>query len=53
MSHARKLNEQKKISSSDHGNEVSRSDSDHHWRRRKYNNNVIDDANHEIVIKTT
>jgi hypothetical protein len=52
-SHAKKLNEEDRISCSDHGNEISRSDSDRHWRRRKYNNNVVDDANHEIVMKTT
>ena len=52
-SHAKKLNEEDGISCSDHGNEVSRSDSDRHWRRRKYKDNVVDDANHEIVIKTT
>uniref|UniRef100_A0A2N9H6S8 Aminotransferase-like plant mobile domain-containing protein n=1 Tax=Fagus sylvatica TaxID=28930 RepID=A0A2N9H6S8_FAGSY len=53
VSHASKLNEEKRISSSDHGKEVSGSDSDHHWRRKKYNDNVINDANHKIVIKTT
>uniref|UniRef100_A0A2N9G5U8 Aminotransferase-like plant mobile domain-containing protein n=1 Tax=Fagus sylvatica TaxID=28930 RepID=A0A2N9G5U8_FAGSY len=52
-SHAKKLNEEDGISCSDHGNEVSRNDSDRHWRRRKYKDNVIDGANHEIVMKTT
>jgi hypothetical protein len=52
-SHAKKLNGEEGLSCSDHGNEISRSDSDRHWRRRKYNDNVVDDANHEIVIKTT
>jgi hypothetical protein len=52
-SHAKKLNEEDGISYSDHGNEVSRNDSDRHWRRKKYKDNVIDGANHEIVMKTT
>uniref|UniRef100_A0A2N9IRP5 Aminotransferase-like plant mobile domain-containing protein n=1 Tax=Fagus sylvatica TaxID=28930 RepID=A0A2N9IRP5_FAGSY len=52
-SHAKKLNEEDGISCSDHGNEVSQNDSDRHWRRRKYKDNVIDGANHEIVMKTT
>jgi hypothetical protein len=52
-SHAKKLNGEEGLSCSDHGNEISRSDSDRHWRRRKYNENVVDDANHKIVIKTT
>uniref|UniRef100_A0A2N9I0J9 Uncharacterized protein n=1 Tax=Fagus sylvatica TaxID=28930 RepID=A0A2N9I0J9_FAGSY len=52
-SHAKKLNEEDGISCSNHGNEVSRNDSDRHWRRRKYKDNVIDGANHEIVMKTT
>uniref|UniRef100_A0A2N9EEV8 Aminotransferase-like plant mobile domain-containing protein n=1 Tax=Fagus sylvatica TaxID=28930 RepID=A0A2N9EEV8_FAGSY len=52
-SHAKKLNEEDGISYFDHGNEVSRNDSDRHWRRRKYKDNVIDGANHEIVMKTT
>jgi hypothetical protein len=52
-SHAKKLNEEDGISCSDHGNEVSRNDSDRHWRRRKYKDNVIDGANHEIVMKKT
>jgi hypothetical protein len=52
-SYAKKLNGEEGLSCSDHGNEISRSDSDRHWRRRKYNDNVVADANHEIVIKTT
>jgi hypothetical protein len=52
-SHAKKLNEEDGISCSDHGNEISRSDSDRHWRRRKYKDNVVDDANHKIVMKMT
>ena len=52
-SHAKKLNGEEGLSCSDHGNEISQSDSDRHWRRRKYNDNVVNDANHEIVIKTT
>ena len=52
-SHAKKLNEEDGILCSDHGNEISRSDSHRHWRRRKYKDNVIDGANHEIVMKTT
>jgi hypothetical protein len=52
-SHAKKLNEEDGISCSDHGNEISRSDLDRHWQRRKYKDNVVDDANHEIVMKTT
>ena len=34
-SHAKKLNEEDWISCSDHGNEVSRNDSDRYWRRKK------------------
>ena len=52
-SHAKKLNEEDRISCFDHGNEVSRNDSDRHWRRRKYKDNIVDNANHEIVMKTT
>jgi hypothetical protein len=52
-SHAKKLNEEDGISCSDHGNEISRSDSNRHWRRRKYKDNVVNDVNHEIVMKTT
>uniref|UniRef100_A0A2N9FUH2 Aminotransferase-like plant mobile domain-containing protein n=1 Tax=Fagus sylvatica TaxID=28930 RepID=A0A2N9FUH2_FAGSY len=52
-SHAKKLNENDGISCSDHGNEISRSDSDCHWRHRKYKDNVIDDVNHEIFMKAT
>ena len=52
-SHASKLNEEKRISSSGYGKEVSGSDSDHHWQRKKYNDNVINDANHKIFIKMT
>ncbi len=52
-SHAKKLNEEDGISYSDHGNEISRSDSDRHWRCRKYKDNVVDDVNHEIVMKMT
>ncbi len=47
------MNKEDGISCSDHGNEVSRNDSDRHRRRRKYKDNVVDDANHEIVMKTT
>ena len=50
-SHAKKLNEEDGISCSNHGNEISRSDSNRHWRRRKYKDNVVDDENHEIVMK--
>uniref|UniRef100_A0A2N9F7B1 Aminotransferase-like plant mobile domain-containing protein n=1 Tax=Fagus sylvatica TaxID=28930 RepID=A0A2N9F7B1_FAGSY len=32
---------------------ISRSDSDRHWRCRKYKDNVVDDVNHEIVMKMT
>jgi hypothetical protein len=52
-SHAKKLIEEDGISCSNHGNEVSRNDSDRDWRHRKYKDNVIDGANHEIVMKTT
>uniref|UniRef100_A0A2N9GRV8 Aminotransferase-like plant mobile domain-containing protein n=1 Tax=Fagus sylvatica TaxID=28930 RepID=A0A2N9GRV8_FAGSY len=51
--HAKKLNKEDGILCSDHGNEVSRNDSDRHRQRRKYEDNVVDDVNHEIVMKTT
>ncbi len=51
-SHTMKLNEGK-ISSSNRGNEVSRSNSNRRWWHKKHKNNIIDDSNHEIVAKTT
>uniref|UniRef100_A0A2N9I3X2 Uncharacterized protein n=1 Tax=Fagus sylvatica TaxID=28930 RepID=A0A2N9I3X2_FAGSY len=51
-SHAMKLNEGKKISSSNQGNEVSQSDLDLHWWCRKHKDNIVDDLDYEIVAKT-